>query len=132
MKILLDTNILLRSASGELPPEAQKYIEDSANALFFSPASIWEIVVKHGLGRSNFTVDPVFLYNGLLKAGYQELPVTGRHTLLVQTLPSLHKDPFDRILLAQAVSEGLTFLTTDKVLLQYPGSIIYIPLSDGK
>ena len=125
MKILLDTNILLWAAAGELPPDAARYIEDGANTLLFSPASLWEVVIKRGLGRADFIVDPTSLYSGLISAGYQELPINGRHTLLVSTLPPLHKDPFDRILLAQAASEGIPFLTSDKFLLQYPGSVIF-------
>jgi len=125
MKILLDTHLLLWAAADELPPSATRYIEDSANTLLFSPASLWEIVIKSGLGRTDFIVDPASLYSGLLSAGYQELPITGRHTLLVAALPPLHKDPFDRILLAQAASEGIPFLTSDKILSRYPGSVIY-------
>ena len=125
MKVLLDTHILLWAAAGELPQEAARYIEDNANTLLFSPVSLWEVIIKRGLERMDFIVDPVSLYNGLLNAGYQELPITGRHTMLVSTLPPLHKDPFDRILLAQAAYEGIPFLTSDKLLLQYPGSIIF-------
>jgi len=124
MKLLLDTHILLWAAADELPPEAARYIKDMANTLLFSPASLWEIVIKRGLGRTDFVVDPASLYSGLLSAGYQELAVTGRHALLVSTLPPLHKNPFDRILLAQALSEGIPFLTSDIVLSQYPGSVI--------
>ena len=126
MKILLDTHILLWAANGELPSEAGQYINDETNTLLFSPVSLWEIVIKRGLGRTDFIVDPASLYSGLLSAGYQELPVIGRHTLLVATLPPLHKDPFDRILIAQAASEGIPFMTSDITLSQYPGSIIYI------
>jgi len=96
------------------------------NTLLFSPASIWEVVIKRGLGREDFSVDPASLYSGLLTAGYEELPITGRHALLVSNLPPLHKDPFDRILLAQAASEGIPLLTSDSVLAQYPGSLIFI------
>jgi len=127
MKILLDTHILLWAAAGELPPEAARYIEDTNNTLLFSSASIWEIVIKRNLNRPDFVVDPASLYSGLLSAGYQELAVTGKHTLLVGALPPLHKDPFDRILLAQAASEGIPFLTSDEILSQYPGSIIFTP-----
>ena len=126
MKILLDTHILLWAAAGELTPEASRYVEDKMNTLLFSPASIWEIVIKRGLSRADFLVDPASLYSRLLTAGYQELPITGRHTMLVETLPPLHKDPFDRILLAQAASEGIPFLTADKLLAQYPGSVIFV------
>ena len=126
MKILLDTHLLLWAAADALPPEAARYIEDRANTLLFSPASIWEVVIKRGLGRTDFVVDPAALYKGLLRAGYQELPITGRHTLLVSDLPAVHKDPFDRILLAQAESEGIPLLTADRTLLQYPGSLIFV------
>ena len=126
MKILIDTHVLLWAAADELPQDALRYFEDKSNVLLFSPASIWEIVIKRGLGRTDFVVEPASLYSGLLSAGYQELPITCQHTLLVQSLPLLHKDPFDRILIAQAASEGVPFLTADKTLSMYPGSIIFI------
>jgi PIN domain nuclease of toxin-antitoxin system len=126
MKILLDTQILLWAAIGKLPPQAERYVADMKNSLFFSSAAIWEVVFKRGSSRSYFYVDPAALYSGLLGAGYMELPVLGKHTLLVQTLPAFHKDPFDRLMLAQAASEGMTFLTADKQLNQYPCSIITI------
>jgi len=126
MKLLLDTHILLWAASGELPHEAARYILNTDNDLFFSSASIWEVVIKRGLGREDFIVDPASLYNGLLDAGYQELSVTGRHTLMISVLPQLHKDPFDRILLAQSAFEGIPLLTSDIILSKYPGSIIFI------
>jgi len=126
MKILLDTHILLWAADDKLPPEAVQYIENRANTLLFSSASIWEVVIKRGLDRADFTIDPTSLYSGLLGAGYRELPITGLHTLIVSTLPPLHKDPFDRILIAQSISEGIPFLTADKLLCQYPGSIIFV------
>ena len=126
MKILLDTHLLLWAAANELPPAAARYIEEKTNTLLFSPASLWEVVIKCGLGRADFVVNPASLYSGLLSAGYQELPITGRHALLVAALPPLHKDPFDRILLAQAASEGIPFLTSDRILSQYPGSVIFV------
>ena len=125
MRLLIDTHILLWAAADELPPEAARYIQNMDNTLLFSPASIWEVVIKRSLGREDFSVDPASFYSGLLSAGYIELPITGRHSLLVSTLPPLHKDPFDRILLAQAASEGIPFLTSDALLSQYPGSIIF-------
>ncbi|MCL2071062.1 MAG: type II toxin-antitoxin system VapC family toxin [Oscillospiraceae bacterium] len=126
MKILLDTHLLLWAALGDLPPKAVSYMEDKTNILLFSSASIWEVVIKSGLGREDFVVEPASLYSGLLSAGYQELPVTSRHSLLVATLPPLHKDPFDRILLAQSMSEGVPLLTIDRILTQYKSSVIYV------
>jgi len=126
MNILLDTNILLWAAADELPQEAIHYIEDSENTLMFSPASIWEVVIKHGLGRTDFIVDPNSLFRGLIRAGYSELPITGQHTLHIASLQPLHKDPFDRILLAQSSFEGIPLLTSDSTLMQYPGPLIHI------
>ena len=126
MNLLLDTHILLWAAAGELPQSAAMYIEDVNNTLFFSPASIWEVVIKNGLGRRDFVVDPPSLYKGLIGAGYVELEITGQHTLLIASLSTLHKDPFDRLLLAQSVYEGIPLLTADDIISQYPGSIIHI------
>lgn len=127
MKLLLDTHILLWAAAGDLPASAARYVENRENTLLFSSASIWEIVIKRGLDRADFIVDPASLYSGLLDAGYQELSITGKHSLLVGTLPPIHKDPFDRILLAQAASEGIPLLTSDEVLSRYPSSVIFVP-----
>lgn len=126
MKILLDTHILILAAIDKLPEEAVRYIADESNTLLFSTASIWEIMIKNGLGRKDFAVDPMSLYNGLLMAEYTELPVTSHHVLRVKNLPSFHKDPFGRILLAQAAYEGVAFLTADKEISKYPGSIIFV------
>lgn len=126
MKMLLDTHVLIWAAAGKLPSKALPYFENEANALLFSSASIWETVIKNGLGRLDFSVDPSALYNGLVSAGYKELPVTSKHSLLLKTLPALHKDPFDRILLAQAASEGLAFITADRALAEYPGFIVFV------
>jgi len=126
MKLLLDTHILLWSAANKLPVNAEKYIFDETNQLYFSPASIWEIVIKKGLNRADFRVDPYALYSGLLNNGYDELAITTRHTLAVSSLPDIHKDPFDRIMLAQAISEGIQLLTSDAILSGYPAPIILV------
>ncbi|MES3023134.1 MAG: type II toxin-antitoxin system VapC family toxin [Pseudomonadota bacterium] len=106
-----------------LSTAARALIESSENTLFFSSASLWEIAIKHGLGRANFRVDPKKFRQGLLDNGYIELPISSEHAVAIVGLPPIHKDPFDRILVAQATVEGLTFLTTDVVLAQYPGPI---------
>ena len=125
MNLLLDTHVLLwaAGASRQLPAEAGALIEDPENRLFFSAASLWEIAIKKGLGRRDFSVDPRLLRRGLLENGYVELPVTGAHAAAVDLLPPIHKDPFDRILIAQAQFEGLTLLTADEVVARYPGPI---------
>ena len=99
-------------------------IEDSRTGLvFFSAVSLWEVAIKNGLGRPDFNIDPCFLRWGLLASGFIELDVTGAHAVAVGGLPPIHKDPFDRILIAQAQIQGLTLLTADAVVARYPGSI---------
>jgi PIN domain nuclease of toxin-antitoxin system len=98
-------------------------IEDPGNEVIFSAASIWEIAIKGALGRADFMHDAATLRLGLLASGYIELPVTGLHGAAVAGLPLLHRDPFDRILVVQAMIEGLTLLTVDPVMAGYPGDI---------
>lgn len=125
MKWLLDTHLLLWAA-GEperLSAEAQMLLNDPAHELIFSAASLWEIAIKHGLGRADFRVDSRLLRRGLLDHGYHELPITSAHAVAVEALPPLHKDPFDRLLIAQALVEGIMLLTADERVAQYPGPI---------
>ena len=126
MRLLLDTHILIWASLNKLPAAAERYVADRSNTPVFSSASIWEVVIKSGLGRPDFKIDPAMLCNGLIRAGYEELHVTSRQTLFVAALPPLHKDPFDRILLAQSAYEGIPLLTADKTIASYPGSIIYV------
>lgn len=125
MNLLLDTHVLLWAAGGSprLSKEARALIEDPRNAPFFSSASLWEVAIKNALGREEFRVDPRLLQRGLLENGYLELPVRGAHAVAVDLLPSIHADPFDRILIAQAQVEGITLLTADEVVARYPGPI---------
>lgn len=125
MKLLLDTHLLLWAA-GEpkrLSAAARKLLDDPRHELLFSAASLWEIAIKSTLGRDDFRVEPRLLRRGLLDNGYAELPVTSQHAVSIDGLPPLHKDPFDRLLLAQAASEGITLLTTDAQLAEYPGPV---------
>jgi PIN domain nuclease of toxin-antitoxin system len=126
VKLLIDTHLLLWAAADTLPRKAIPYFTNTENELLFSSASIWEIVIKRGLNRPDFIVDPNVLYQGLLNNGYIELVIKSRHTLMVANLPALHKDPFDRILLAQAKAEGAVLLSSDEIMSQYP-SVMYIP-----
>ena len=119
MKLLIDTHLLLWAAADELPKKAVPYFADGGNELFFSSACIWEIIIKKGLNRADFQADPVALYMDLLDNGYTELPVTVPHALLVSDLPPIHRDPFDRILLAQTKAERMTLLTSDKTVSLY-------------
>jgi PIN domain nuclease of toxin-antitoxin system len=125
MKYLIDTHLLLWAAADKLPKKAIPYFSDKENILLFSSASIWEIIIKKGLNRPDFMVDPDALYWGLLDNGYMEVTITSPHVLLVADLPSLHKDPFDRILIAQAKAEGAVLLSSDKILSKY-SPVIYI------
>lgn len=126
MKLLLDTHVLLWAAGEpeKLSAKARSLLSSPENTLLFSAASIWEIVIKLGLGREDFKVDPHLLRKMMVLHGYIELPVTAEHALRVDTLPLLHKDPFDRILIAQAKTEGITLLSADANVLQYEGSIL--------
>jgi len=125
LKILLDTHLLLWAAGmpDRLPAAALEVIENSENQLVYSSASLWEVTLKSGLGRTDFQVDSRILRRGLLDNGYLELAVTGEHAVAVGGLPSLHADPFDRILVAQSMVEGILLLTSDSMVAQYPGPI---------
>jgi PIN domain nuclease of toxin-antitoxin system len=125
MKLLLDTHLLLWAAGepDRLSAEARSLIENPENELLFSAASFWEVAIKRGLGRPDFNVDARLLRRGLLDNGYSELPIRSDHIIGIESLPTLHKDPFDRVLVAQATVEGVTLLTTDSVVAQYPGPI---------
>lgn len=125
MKILLDTHLLLWAAgrSERLSPMAQALLGDPNNTLLFSAASLWEVAIKQGLGRPDFHADPRLLRRGLLDNGYIELSVTSEHAVAVAALPAIHKDPFDRILIAQSLVEGVVLLTADPLVSRYPGPI---------
>lgn len=125
MRLLLDTHVLLWAASDSprLPMAARHLINSAENSLWFSAASVWEVAIKSGLGRNDFTVDPRMLHQALLQNDYNELAITGAHAAAVDLLPPTHNDPFDRILVAQAQIESLTLLTADEVVARYQGNI---------
>lgn len=125
MKFLLDTHLLLWTAGDpkRLSAKARKLINEPTSELFFSAASLWEIAIKRGLGRDDFKVDARLLRRGLLDNGYSELPIGSEHAVAIDSLPPIHKDPFDRMLIAQAMVEGITLLTSDAVVAQYPGAV---------
>jgi PIN domain nuclease of toxin-antitoxin system len=125
MRLLLDTHILLW---GAIEPErlslmARALIESPDNEMVFSALSIWEIAIKSGLGRADFRIDAGALRRSLFDNGYAELAVTGAHAATLVGLPPIHKDPFDRMLVAQTIVEGFTLLTSDPTVAKYPGSI---------
>ena len=121
MRLLLDTHLLLWAAAKpkKLSRTARSLLGSADNVLLFSAASLWEVAIKRGLGRSDFQVDMPMLRRGLLENGYEELSVSSQHAVAVDTLPALHKDPFDRMLVAQAMVEGIVLLTADPVVARY-------------
>ncbi|WP_457092862.1 type II toxin-antitoxin system VapC family toxin [Microvirga sp. P5_D2] len=123
MKVLLDPYLLLWAAGDpdRLPRAARPFLEDLQNEPLFSPASLWEIAIKRGLDRPDFRVDPRLLRRGLLDSGYAELPIMSVHAVEGEALPPIHKDPFDRILVAQSMVEGILLLTSDAIVAPYPG-----------
>jgi PIN domain nuclease of toxin-antitoxin system len=118
MRLLIDTHLLLRAAGEpqKLSPAARRLLEDAGNELWFSAASLWEVAAKLVMGRSDLRVDARRLRRELLANGWEELPVTGEHAAASAELPAAHKDPYDRMLLAQAATEGLTLVTIDPAM----------------
>jgi PIN domain nuclease of toxin-antitoxin system len=125
LKFLIDTHLLIWAANEpeKLSGKAVSLMTNPEHELLFSAASIWEIAIKNGLGRDDFKVDARLLRRGLLDNDYTELPITSAHAVFVESLPLIHKDPFDRILVAQATAEGITLLTADSIVARYPGPI---------
>ncbi len=121
MRLLLDTHVLLWSVaqSSRLPDEARTLLEDTDNTLYCSTASLWEIAIKAALRRADFEVDIRKLRQALARMGVVELPIEGRHTEMLMQLPAIHKDPFDRMLVAQSMAEPLVLLTNDAALTAY-------------
>jgi PIN domain nuclease of toxin-antitoxin system len=125
VKILLDTHVYLWwvADSRSLSTDARKKIA-GADAVFVSAASIWEAIIKIGIGK--LAADPVALVRGIAESGFEPLPVTSEHALALTRLRDHHKDPFDRILLAQAITEPLYFLTADRALSVYSDLVLIV------
>ena len=132
MKLLLDTQILIWAANSPeiLPEKVSDLLNNPDNEVFFSSVSIWEVAIKFGLNKQDFRVDPRILHQGFINNGYQELSVHSQHAIAVNELPGLHKDPFDRLLVAQARVEGMTLLTCDAGIAAYPGPILFTSKPD--
>ena len=126
MKLLLDTNVLLWAANGDLKPEIVNFINSDENTVFYSTVSIWEIVIKRGLGRPDLIVDPYKLTDKLCDVGYRRVDIKEDHILAVGGLPLFHNDPFDRLLIAQAAYERMTLLSSDSFIAQYQISLINV------
>ena len=106
-----------------LGPALRELLEDPQHTLWFSVVSLWELEIKAGLGREGFQVHPSQVRRTLLDSGFVELPIEAAHVLAVAQLPPLHRDPFDRLLLAQAEREGLLLITADGLVARYPGPV---------
>ena len=111
--------------SRRLPAEARRLMEDPENDVLYSAASLWEIAIKAALRKPDFKADVALLRPALVEMGFVELQVSGAHALKVAALPPLHKDPFDRMLVAQSLSEPLVLLTNDAVLTGY-GEVVRV------
>jgi PIN domain nuclease of toxin-antitoxin system len=128
MRLLLDTHILLWAVRGssKLPLIARQLIADPQNSLHFSVMSLWEIVIKSGYKRPDFDIDARELRPLLLSNGYRELSMSAQHALHVMHLPPLHRDPFDRAIIAQTLVEGLTLVTHDTIVADYHEQIMLV------
>ena len=128
MRFLLDTHFVLWLPLDDprISREARTTILNPANSFTFSVSSIWEIAIKRRLGRPGFPHDPREIRRLLIENGYEELGIESRHVVLVDSIPLIHKDPFDRVLIAQALVEGITLLTADPVIAKYPGPILKV------
>ncbi|HLY44165.1 MAG TPA: type II toxin-antitoxin system VapC family toxin [Stellaceae bacterium] len=121
MRILLDTNILLWAVgrSERLDGETMEALSDAANDVLFSAASIWEIGIKFALRRTDFAIAPDDILQGALAIGFAELPVSAATAATVAVLPPIHRDPFDRLLIAQAIAAPAVLYTADARLTAY-------------
>ena len=126
--MLLDTQLLIWAAYApqRLASPFAAELVDRHNDIRYSLASLWEVAIKASLGREDFQVDPPALRRGLLREGFQELPIQVEHVLAVRDLPLIHRDPFDRLLVVQAQSEGLRLFTTDRRLAEYGEAVRWV------
>jgi PIN domain nuclease of toxin-antitoxin system len=120
-RLLLDTQLLLWAlySPERVPEDITNEIEEGGNSVLFSAASIWEIAIKRALERPDFLVEPTEAISDATTTGFVELPVTAAAAAQVLELPPIHRDPFDRLLVAQAIHEPARLLTSDRVLAQY-------------
>ncbi|MCB2055990.1 MAG: type II toxin-antitoxin system VapC family toxin [Geminicoccaceae bacterium] len=125
MTLLLDTHVLLWAVVSpeKLSGKLRARLDSPREEICYSTASLWEIAIKSTLGRTDFSVDVAALRRGLLEHGYREVPISGSHAIALRHLPHLHKDPFDRMLIAQAQAESVVLLTHDAQVARYPGPI---------
>ena len=128
MRVLLDTHVLLWALTDDrrLPERAREIIADTDNLVYVSAACLWEIAIKHGLGKGSMPVAPQPALTWCLEAGYRTLAITAAHAVAVHALPALHRDPFDRIMVAQALYEPMRLITHDEHVARYDPSIVFV------
>jgi PIN domain nuclease of toxin-antitoxin system len=128
VRLLLDTHIALWAItdSPKLPKQVRELISMPATEVYVSAASIWEIAIKHGLGRNNMPVSGDQASRYFTESGYVFLSVTAEHAAATETLPPIHADPFDRMLVAQALTEPLRLVTHDAAVARYSDSVMLV------
>ena len=124
-RFLVDTQLLLWNVYGsrKLPARVGRLFRDGRHQFFYSAASLWEIAIKAARGREDFVADTAAIRDALETNGFHELPVAGQHAVALGDLPPIHADPFDRMLIAQAIVEPMALITSDARLAAYPGTI---------
>ena len=124
-RFLVDTQLLLWNVYGsrKLPARVARLFRDGRHQFFYSAASLWEIAIKAARGRQDFVADTAAIRDALEENGFHELPVAAQHAVALSTLPAIHADPFDRMLVAQSITEPMALITTDARLAAYPGTI---------
>lgn len=127
MKILLDTHVFIwwDSDVTRISPTAMAAIQDRNNSLFLSPVSVWEMAIKSQLGKLQLSLPLSEMVSQQQANGILELPVTLSHAMALEQLPPIHKDPFDRLLIAQAKAEGAELISADHIFWQYPVRTIW-------
>jgi len=128
MRLLLDTHVLLWALTDDprLTTSARELLLDPHNDVFFSAATVWEIAIKRALRRADIPVSAeqaIYLFR---EAGYEELEISAAHAARVETLPHLHVDPFDRLLVAQALTEPMRLITSDRIVASYSPGILLL------
>jgi PIN domain nuclease of toxin-antitoxin system len=126
VKLLLDTNIVLAIGNGTEPALASELINALDNKCYLSTVALWEIAIKTGIGKLDIAMNLREYVHGFISHGYNVLNITPEHTYLLSSLPNIHKDPFDRLLLSQSAAERMTLLTSDKSLAAYSDKVLYI------
>lgn len=128
MRLLLDTYIALWALTDDprLSPRARALINDPANQVIVSAATVWEIAIKHALGRDDMPISGDEALDWFRRAGYDLLPISPAHAAAIEHLPEHHRDPFDRLLVAQAITEPLRLLSRDPLVIRYGDAVIAV------